>query len=97
MAKPFAYTNINVVLEAIKEKSKSLIVILDHIEDAGNLGALARSALAFGASALIIPNSRAAQVTATTYKTSAGAVFKLPIVRVSNINSVIETLKQNEY
>lgn len=97
MAKPFAYTNINVVLEAIKEKSKSLIVILDHVEDAGNLGALARSALAFGASALIIPNSRAAQVTATTYKTSAGAVFKLPIVRVSNINSVIETLKQNEY
>ena len=97
LAKPFEYAKIDNVLETTKDKVKSLIVILDHIEDAGNLGAIARSALAFGASALIIPNDRAASVTSTTYKTSAGAVFKLPIVKVSNINAVIETLKQNEY
>ena len=97
IARPFKYNKIEDVLATTKEKVKSLIVILDHIEDAGNLGALARSALAFGVSALIIPNSRAAQVTATTYKTSAGAVFNLPIVRVSNINACIEQLKQNEY
>ena len=97
IARPFKYANIEDVLETTKDKVKSLIVILDHIEDAGNLGAIARSALAFGASALIIPNDRAASVTSTTYKTSAGAVFKLPIVKVSNINAVIETLKQNEY
>lgn len=97
IAKPFEYTIISEMLKATKDQVKSLIVILDHIEDAGNLGAIARSALAFGASALIIPNNRAAQVTATTYKTSAGAVFSLPIVRVANISAVIEQLKQNEF
>lgn len=94
---PFKYAKIEEIFAENKDKTKSLIVILDHIEDAGNLGAIARSALAFGASALIIPNNRAAQVTSTTYKTSAGAVFRLPIIKVSNINSVIDTLKQNEY
>lgn len=97
LAKPYEYANIEKILATTKEKTKSLIVILDHIEDAGNLGAIARSALAFGASALIIPNNRAAQVTATTYKTSAGAVFRLPIIKVSNINSTIEQLKKNEF
>lgn len=97
LAKPFKYSKVEDILETTKDKVKSLIVILDHIEDAGNLGALARSACAFGADALIIPNDRAASVTSTTYKTSAGAVFKLPIVKVSNINAVIEQLKQNEY
>lgn len=97
LAKPFKYCKIENILETTKDKVKSLIVILDHIEDAGNLGALARSACAFSADAMIIPNDRAASVTSTTYKTSAGAVFRLPIVKVSNINAVIETLKQNEY
>lgn len=97
IARPFEYAKIDEVLEATKDQVKSLIVILDHIEDSGNLGAIARSALAFGASALIIPNNRAAQVTATTYKTSAGAVFNLPIVKVSNINACIEQLKSNEF
>ena len=97
LAKPFEYAKIDEVLEATKDQVKSLIVILDHIEDAGNLGALARSALAFNASALIIPNDRAASVTSTTYKTSAGAVFRLPIVKVANINATIEQLKQSEF
>ena len=97
LAKPFEYAKIDDVLETTKDKVKSLIVILDHIEDAGNLGAIARSALAFGTSALIIPSDRAASVTSTTYKTSAGAVFRLPIVKVSNINACIEQLKKNEY
>lgn len=97
LARPFEYAKIEDTLKTARDKIKSLIVILDHIEDAGNLGAITRSALAFGADALVIPNSRAAQVTATTYKTSAGAVFKLPIVKVSNINACIEQLKQNEF
>lgn len=97
LAKAFEYANIENVIASTKNNTKSLIVILDHIEDAGNLGAIIRSSLAFGASALIIPNNRAAQVTATTYKTSAGAVFSLPIVKVANINAAIEQLKQKEF
>lgn len=94
---PFAYAELIDIIETTKENAKSLIVILDHVEDSGNLGALARSALAFNASALIIPNSRAAQVTATTYKTSAGAIFHLPIVKVANINACIDQLKKNDF
>lgn len=97
MAKPFAYAKLEDIIKATADKSNSLIVILDHIEDAGNLGAIARSACAFSADALIIPNDRAASITSTTYKTSAGAVFRLPIIKVPNINACIEQLKNNEY
>ena len=95
--KPFNYVNLNTIIESTKDKSKSLIVILDHIEDSGNLGAIARSAEAFGADGLVIANKRAANITATTYKTSAGAIFHLPIAKVANINASIEQLKNNEF
>lgn len=94
---PFKYTDLSRIIESTKDRSKSLIVILDHIEDSGNLGAIARSAEAFGADGLIIANKRAANITASTYKTSAGAIFHLPIAKVANINAAIEQLKNNEF
>lgn len=96
-AKPFEYTNLENIIAKTKDKNASLIVILDHIEDEGNLGAIARSAEAFGADGLIIANKRAASVTPTTYISSAGAIFNLPISKVANINAAIEQLKQNEF
>lgn len=95
--KSFDYTSLDTIIDKSKDCQSSLIVILDHIEDSGNLGAIARSAEAFGANGLIIANKRATQVTANTYKTSAGAICHLPIAKVSNINSAIEQLKNNEY
>lgn len=94
---PYKYYSLKDIIQKNSENSKDLIVVLDHIQDAGNLGAIIRSADAFGASAIIIPNKRAAQVTASTYKTSAGAVCDVPVAQVSNITSVLEELKQNEY
>ncbi len=55
------------------ERGRALVVILDHLTDAGNLGAIARSAEAVGACGLVIPNKRSAKVDASTYKSSAGA------------------------
>ena len=95
--KAFEYASLQDIIARAKDKAASLIVVLDHIEDAGNLGAIARSAEAFGADGLIIANKRAATVNASTYKTSAGAIFNLPIAKVANINAAIEQLKQNDY
>ncbi len=71
----------------------ALVVVLDHVTDAGNFGAIIRSAEVVGAAGVVIANKRAAEVTVATYKTSAGAVMHLPIARVPNIARALEQLK----
>lgn len=71
----------------------ALVVVLDHVTDAGNFGAIVRSAEVVGAAGVVIANKRAAEVTVATYKTSAGAVMHLPIARVPNIARALEDLK----
>lgn len=95
--KTFPYCSLQDILKNAKDKTSALVVVLDHVQDSGNLGAIARSAEAFGAAGLVIPNKRAAAVTASTYKTSAGAICRLPIAMVANINSVLDELKNNEF
>ena len=96
-ASPFPYVGVHAIIEAANARddgaAKALVVVCDHITDAGNLGAIVRSAESAGASGVIIPNARAAQVTAATYKTSAGAVAHLPIARVPNLKRVLQELK----
>ena len=72
----------------------ALIVALDGIEDPRNLGAILRSAYLLGASGVIIPEHRAAQVTATAAKTSAGASELLPIAQVGNLVRALEELRE---
>jgi 23S rRNA (guanosine2251-2'-O)-methyltransferase len=74
-----------------------LLVILDGVEDPHNLGAVARTAHAAGADALVIPERRAAGLTDTVAKAAAGALEHLPVVRVTNINRTLEALKQMGY
>lgn len=71
----------------------ALVVVLDHVTDAGNFGAIVRSAEVVGAVGVVIANKRAAEVTVATYKTSAGAVMHLPIACVPNIARALEQLK----
>ena len=73
------------------------MVVCDHITDAGNLGAIIRSAESVGAAGLIIANKRAAQVGPVTYKTSAGAVSHLAIAQVANIANTLEVLKDKGF
>ncbi len=73
---------------------KTLIVILDHIEDTHNFGAIIRTCEAAGVSYMVIPNDRAVQVNSTVIKTSVGAIENINIIRVPNINNVIKKLKE---
>lgn len=70
-----------------------LIILLSEIEDVQNFGAILRSAAAAGAAGVIVPKHRQAPVNATVFKTSAGTAGKIPIVRVTNMNQSIRTLK----
>lgn len=70
------------------------IIVLDEIEDPHNLGAIIRTAECSGAHGVIIPSRRSASLTFTVGKVSAGAVEYVPVVRVANIPSVIDRLKQ---
>ncbi len=74
-----------------------LLVVLDGVEDHHNLGAVARTAHAAGAAALVIPERRAAGLTDVAAKAAAGALEYLPVARVPNINRALETLKQRGY
>ena len=83
-------------LDAIAPNAR-LLVILDGVEDPHNLGAVARTAHAAGADAIVIPERRAAGLTDTVAKAAAGALEHLPVVRVTNINRTLESLKKMGY
>ncbi len=86
------YNNLDDVIEA-KRGQYSLIVVLDGVEDPHNLGAILRTADAAAADGVVIPERRAAGVTGTVTKASAGASEHLPIAKVTNIARSIEELK----
>lgn len=97
-AKGYVYSSVGEILQACEGQSdicggRALIVVLDHITDAGNLGAIIRSAEVVGACGVVIPNKRSARVTAATYKSSAGAVAKMKVAQVANLAQVLERLK----
>ena len=78
---------------AAKRGQFSLVVVLDGVEDPHNLGAILRTADAAGADGVVIPERRAAGVTPTVTKASAGASEHLPIAKVTNIGRTLEELK----
>lgn len=75
----------------------NLIVMLDHIEDPHNFGAIIRTCEAAGVDGIIIPNDRSVEVNATVIKTSVGTTENIKIVRVQNLNSVMKLLKDKGY
>src|ERR1700758_4033466 len=80
---------------ASKHGEFSLLVVLDGVEDPHNLGAILRTADAVGANGVVIPERRAAAVTGTVTKASAGASEHLPIAKVTNIARTVEELKEH--
>jgi 23S rRNA (guanosine2251-2'-O)-methyltransferase len=74
-----------------------LLVVLDGIEDPHNLGAIVRSSLAAGASGVIVPERRAAGLTDTVERASAGALAHLPVARVKNLVRAMEQIKAAGY
>ena len=76
---------------------QGLLVLLDGIEDPHNLGAIVRTALAAGANGVIIPERRAAGLTDTVERASAGALAHLPVARVKNLVRAMEEMKEAGY
>jgi len=75
----------------------AIVILLDGVTDPHNLGAIARSAAAMGAAALMLPEDRAAPITATAVKAASGAMEHIDIVRVKNVARAIEQLKEHEF
>ncbi len=84
------------IYDIISEED-SLIVMLDHIEDPHNFGAIIRSCEAAGVDGIIIPTDRSVEVNSTVIKTSVGTTEKMKIARVTNLNSTIKLLKDKGY
>ncbi len=91
----FNYRDLDEIVGKIK--GDGLILILDHLEDTHNLGAIIRTAVCAGVNGIIIPDDRSVRVTSTVFKVSAGAIFYMPIIKVTNINKSIDNLKKRGY
>jgi 23S rRNA (guanosine2251-2'-O)-methyltransferase len=76
---------------------KGLIVLLDGVEDPHNLGAIIRTTLAAGAHGVVVPERRAAGLTDTVARASAGALAHLPVAKVTNLARTMEELKEADY
>lgn len=91
----YTYSNMEDIFAlAEKRGEEPFIFLLDEIEDPHNLGAIIRTANLCGAHGVIIPKHRAAGLTATVVKASAGAINYTPVVKVTNIGKTIEELKE---
>ena len=78
-------------------KERPVIVMLDHLEDPHNFGAIIRTCEALGVTAIIIPKDRSVNVNSTVVKTSAGAIYNIPIIVVSNLLDSVNKLKKMGY
>lgn len=87
---PFAYEPFVDLLAAASEQTAPLLVALDGVTDPRNLGAVVRSAAAFGAHGVFLPERRASGMTATAWRTSAGAAARLPIAQVTNLTRALK-------
>jgi 23S rRNA (guanosine2251-2'-O)-methyltransferase len=90
---PFGYITLEEAL-ALPRRGPALFVVLDHVTDPHNVGAIIRTAEAAGAGALILPERRSAGINATVRKAAAGATAHLPVARVANVAQAIRTLKK---
>lgn len=91
IVKPFQYSSQKEIFARAKEPA--LFVAVDGVTDPRNIGAIARSAAAFNADGLLIPERRNASLTAAAWKTSAGAAARLPIAQITNLARSIDDAK----
>ena len=90
----YQYNNLDSI---INSNSDDVVVILDHLEDPHNLGAIIRTCEAAGIKSIILSKNRQVQVNATVMKTSAGTLQNINLVSVSSIANCIDSLKDNGY
>ena len=88
-ARPVPFAPLESLLDPGEDAEPAAVVVLDHLEDPRNVGAIARSALAAGMTGLVIPRRRAAPITAAAFKAAAGALEHLPVASVSSVAAVV--------
>lgn len=81
----------------LNDLDNDVIVILDHLEDPHNLGAIIRTCEAAGFDNIIIPKNRSVSINGTVVKTSVGTIERVKIAQVTNLNNAIQTLKKKGY
>ena len=92
---PYPYADADDLLDLAEESGRpALVVALDGVTDPRNLGAVLRSAGAFGAHGVVVPERRAAGVTASAWKVSAGAAARVPVARVTNLVRTLVEYKE---
>lgn len=91
---PVPYQDLNEVLDAVDAEGKvPFIFILDRITDVRNFGAIVRSAECAGVDAVVIPTKNSAKISSDALKTSAGALYHIPVCRVLNLKKIVRELK----
>ncbi|HEY9252732.1 MAG TPA: 23S rRNA (guanosine(2251)-2'-O)-methyltransferase RlmB [Nocardioides sp.] len=91
----YEYAHADDLLDRAAEvREKALIVALDQVTDPRNLGAIVRSAAAFGAHGVVIPERRAAGMTAAAWKTSAGAAARIPVAQTVNLTRQLKAYQE---
>ena len=94
-ASAYRYSDVESMLEEAKEKGEDpFLVVLDGVTDPMNLGAIIRTAACVGAHGVIVPERRAAGLTPTAVKASAGAIEVVKVARVTNLNRTLDQLKE---
>jgi 23S rRNA (guanosine2251-2'-O)-methyltransferase len=94
MISPVAYHEIDWLVQQVYEKGEDpFILILDRVKDVRNFGAIARTAECFGVHAIVIPSKDSALITNDAVKTSVGALFKIPVCKVTSLNAAVDFLK----
>ena len=83
--------------DLINDKDNSFIVLLDHLEDPHNLGAIIRTCEAAGVDGIVLPKDRQVQINSTVMKTSVGTLDNIKIASVTNLVNAIKELKDNGY
>ena len=84
-------------IQSLEISPDTSLVILGEIQDPHNVGAVIRSAAAFGVSGVLIPEHNQAPITGTVVKVSAGMAFKVPLVTIGNVNTVVRDLKKRGF
>ncbi len=92
IVKPYRYASWEMLEDVLSATATPLVLLLDGIQDPGNLGALVRSAALLGVDAVLLPRKRSARVTPVVRKASAGAVEHIPIVPITNAARTMEAL-----
>ncbi|MBA4370742.1 MAG: 23S rRNA (guanosine(2251)-2'-O)-methyltransferase RlmB [Coriobacteriaceae bacterium] len=97
LTEPFGYASLGGIIGRAEGSERSLVIVLDHVTDPGNLGAVVRSAEVAGAAGVVVAKRRSAAIGPGAWKSSAGALAHVPVAQVTNLARALRELKDAGY